>query len=291
VSETDQRRGIPDWIRDRDRGTGTARVRRLLRKHGLNTVCAEALCPNRGHCYGRGTATFLIMGRTCTRSCMYCGIEKAPAVPAALDPGEPAALAEAAAELGLRYVVVTSVTRDDIPDGGASHFAATVRELRERIPGVRVELLVPDFSENRTSLETIASAGPDVFNHNLETVERLFPLLRPVASYGRSLEVLRLFGEIAQGIPRKSGIMLGLGESRQDLLGAFRDLRDAGTDILTLGQYLRPHRENYPVQRFLPPEEFEELRILALEAGFSSVASGPLVRSSYHAEQVSPPGD
>jgi lipoic acid synthetase len=291
VSEDTPKTGKPGWLKSSGRGSrGSARVRRILREHRLNTVCAEALCPNRGHCYDRGTATFLILGRVCTRSCLYCGVEKAPPAPLPPDPGEPGALADAAAELGLRYVVVTSVTRDDLPDGGASLFAGTVRELRKRIPGVSVELLTPDFGGKSSALETIADASPDVFNHNLETVERLFPLLRPVASYRRSLELLRSFSRLAPGIPVKSGMMLGLGENGDDLDAALEDLRDAGVSILTLGQYLQPHRDNIPVDRYLPPEEFEELGERALGMGFTAVASGPMVRSSYHAELISASG-
>jgi len=260
-------------------------VRSILRRHGLNTVCNEALCPNRGHCYDSGTATFLIMGRTCTRSCLYCGIEKAADAPPPLDPSEPGRLAEAAAELGLRYVVVTSVTRDDLPDGGAAHFASTVLSLRERIPGVRVEVLTPDFGGIPGSLEVLAEASPDVFNHNLETVERLFPLLRPGASYRRSLDMLSRFGSIAPGIPRKSGMMVGLGETPEDLRLSMKDLRASGVAMLTLGQYLQPSRSNCPVDRFLSPDEFLELEAVAREEGFTSVAAGPFVRSSFHAEE------
>jgi lipoic acid synthetase len=287
-SEGRDRLRKPDWLRGSDRrGAGSANVRKVLRRHGLSTVCSEALCPNRGHCYGRGTATFLIMGRICTRSCLYCGIEKAPARPDPLNPAEPSSLAAAVSELGLEYVVITSVTRDDLRDGGASHFAETVRTLRREIPGIRIELLTPDFGGNMDALEVVANSSPDIFNHNLETVRNLFPVMRPVASYGLSVGILQRFASLAPEIPTKSGMMLGLGESREDVENALHDLRMAGVSILTLGQYLQPSKENCPVARYVPPAEFEALRRHALEMGFSSVASGPLVRSSFHADLIS----
>ncbi len=275
----------PDWLRVHALGSRTsAKIRRILRKHGLDTVCNEALCPNRGHCYDRGTATFLIMGRVCTRSCAYCAIEKKPDGVEPLNPAEPVELASAAAELGLRYVVVTSVTRDDLPDGGAAHFALTVDALRERIPGVKIEILTPDFKGNRASLEKLASSPPDVFNHNLETVESLFPTLRPEASYSLSLRILNDFGKLAPGTVVKSGMMLGLGETEKEVRTALNDLLSAGVTMLTLGQYLQPGRENTPVVRYVPPREFDSWKDCALGLGFKSVASAPLVRSSFHAD-------
>ncbi len=266
-------------------GNGSAgAVRKVLSDLDLETVCDRARCPNRGHCYQRGTATFLILGSICTRNCAYCAIDRNVASPPPPDPSEPSRVAEAASRMGLRYVVLTSVTRDDLPDGGAGHFAGTVGELKRLIPGVEVEVLTPDFEGSREALETVASAVPDVFNHNLETVERLFPALRPVASYRQSLEVLRLFGELAPGIPVKSGLMVGLGEERGDVERSMRDLRDNGVSILTIGQYLQPTSDHLPVHRYVDPEEFEDYRLTALSMGFSSVASGPLVRSSYHAD-------
>jgi lipoic acid synthetase len=280
----------PGWLRVAERGRSrSGEVRRVLGRHGLDTVCNEALCPNRGHCYESGTATFLIMGRTCTRSCLYCAIGKTASAPPPLDPSEPRRLAEAADEMGLRYVVVTSVTRDDLPDGGAAHFAATVTALRDRIPGVRVEVLTPDFGGSPGALRVLAESAPDVFNHNLETVERLFPVLRPGASYRRSLDLLSRFGSLAPGIPRKSGMMVGLGETREDLRRSMRDLRASGVGMLTLGQYLQPSRDNRPVDRFLSPGEFLELEAAARDEGFTSVAAGPFVRSSYHAEEFASP--
>lgn len=275
----------PDWLRVPALGSRTsARVRKILRKHGLDTVCNEALCPNRGHCYDRGTATFLIMGSVCTRSCAYCAIEKGADGVEPLNPMEPLEVASAASELGLRYVVVTSVTRDDLPDGGAAHFALTVDALRERISGVKVEILTPDFKGNLTSLEVLASSPPDVFNHNLETVESLFPTLRPEASYGLSLQILNDLGNLVPGTAIKSGMMLGLGETEREVRFALNDLLSAGVTMLTLGQYLQPGRANTPVVRYVSPREFDSWKDYALGLGFRSVASAPLVRSSFHAD-------
>jgi len=275
----------PSWLRMPTMGAGEAAgVRSVLRKHSLETVCDSARCPNTGHCFQRGTATFLILGPLCTRSCRYCAIESAAGNPPPPDPGEPGRLAAAAAEMGLTYVVVTSVTRDDLEDGGAGHFAATVSALRETIPGVTVEVLTPDFRGDPQALGIVAEASPDVFNHNLETVERLFPLVRPGASYRLSLEVLAIYGRLSPDTPLKSGLMLGLGETDPDIGRAIGNLRDSGATMLTLGQYLQPTREHWPVDRYLPPEEFERWKQFAETAGFLSVASGPLVRSSFHAD-------
>ena len=278
----------PEWLKMPTIGNGSAgAVRKVLSDLDLETVCDRTRCPNRGHCYQRGTATFLILGSICTRNCAYCAIDRNVASPPPPDPSEPSRVAEAASRMGLWYVVLTSVTRDDLPDGGAGHFAGTVGELKRLIPGVEVEVLTPDFEGSREALETVASAVPDVFNHNLETVERLFPALRPVASYRQSLEVLRLFGELAPGIPVKSGLMVGLGEERADVERSMRDLRENGVSILTIGQYLQPTTDHLPVHRYVDPEEFEDYRLTALSMGFTSVASGPLVRSSYHADLLS----
>lgn len=266
-------------------GNGSAgEVRNILDSLNLNTVCSEARCPNRGHCYQRGTATFLILGSVCTRNCSYCAIERNVASPPPPDPHEPGRIAEAAMKMKLNYAVVTSVTRDDLTDGGAAHFANTVESLNRAVPGIRVEVLTPDFRGRVKSLETIAFSSPSVFNHNLETVERLFPALRPVASYRQSLEVLRLFGRIAPGIPLKSGIMVGLGENEQDVLSAMKDLLKSGVRLLTIGQYLQPTSSHPAVHRYVKPDEFEHYRITALDMGFSGVSSGPLVRSSFHAD-------
>lgn len=275
----------PEWVRVPTLGSAAAgRVRRILRSHGLSTVCSDALCPNRGHCYQRGTATFLLLGSICTRSCRYCAVESGDPSPPPPDPNEPRRVAEAASEMGLTYVVLTSVTRDDLPDGGAGHFAATVNAVRELTPEALVEVLVPDFGGSRRSLRTVADCAPAVFNHNLETVERLFPRIRPEASFGRSLRLLREFGDIAPEVPLKSGLMLGLGEERGEVTDALAKLLMAGVSILTLGQYLRPSEDHWPVDRYLHPDEFDSLRAEALDMGFSKVAAGPLVRSSYHAD-------
>jgi lipoic acid synthetase len=275
----------PEWLRMPERGSReAARIRSVLRKYSLDTVCRQAMCPNLGHCFQRGTATFLILGSVCTRNCGYCAIDHAEGALAAPDPDEPGRVAGASAEMGLSYVVVTSVTRDDLEDGGAGHFAKTVLALRSAISGVRTEVLTPDFGGSRQALEILSDSAPDVFNHNLETVERLFPQVRPQADYTRSLEVLGDFGAMAPGIPLKSGLMLGLGETGEEVRSALVHLRERGVTMLTLGQYLQPSRRHWPVARYIPPEEFETWRESALSMGFISVASGPLVRSSFHAE-------
>ncbi len=262
-------------------------VRRILSAMKLNTVCNEARCPNRGHCYDRGTATFLILGSVCTRNCAYCAIEKNVASPPPPDSDEPRRIAEASAAMNLKYVVLTSVTRDDLPDGGAKHFAETVTALKNRIEKVKVEVLTPDFNGSRSSLKTIAASRPDVFNHNLETVRRLFPALRPVASYSQSLAVLKEFSQLAPDIPTKSGLMVGLGENAGDMERSLEDLRNNGVSLLTIGQYLQPTSLHMPVVRYVEPIEFENWEIMALKMGFAGVASGPLVRSSFHAEVLS----
>lgn len=273
----------PSWLKTPvTGGHGAAKTRRILDRLGLNTVCNEACCPNRGHCYQRNTAAFLIMGTVCTRNCRYCAVDHGTPLPP--DPGEPVRLAEAASAMGLRFAVVTSVTRDDLSDGGAGCFAAVVRALRERVPGIMVEVLTPDFMGNTGSLEIVAASAPGIFNHNLETVEALFPSLRPGGDYRRSLKVLGDFSAMNTGIPVKSGLMLGLGESDHDIRQALRDLRAGGVVMLTLGQYLQPSKDHAPVRRFVTPSEFDQWRSEALGMGFLSVASGPLVRSSYHAD-------
>ena len=258
-------------------------VSALLEKRGLRTICRSARCPNIGECFSRKTATFLILGNTCTRTCAFCAVAKGR--PEALSPDEPGRVAEAASLLGLKYAVLTSVTRDDLADGGAGHFAATVEALRNRIPGIRIETLVPDFNGDAGALDIVLAAGPDVLNHNIETVEKLYPAIRrPAAGYRRSLEVLRRAGR--RGFATKSGLMVGLGETEPDLLETFRDLRGAGVDLLTIGQYLQPTKAHAPVARFYSPEEFADLKVQALAMGFAGVESGPLVRSSYHAQNL-----
>ena len=265
-------------------------VRRILSSMNLNTVCNEAKCPNRGHCYERGTATFLILGSVCTRNCAYCAIEKNVLTPPPPENDEPERIAQAAKAMKLNYVVLTSVTRDDLPDGGAGHFAETVTKLKNAIKGVRVEVLTPDFQGSKSSLKIVADSQPDVFNHNIETVRRLFPMLRPIASYEQSLSVLQKFADIAPEIPRKSGIMVGLGETEKDVEESLLDLRQNGVSLLTIGQYLQPTKKHMPVVRYVEPAEFEQWEKTALEMGFTGVASGPLVRSSFHADLLAETG-
>ncbi len=256
----------------------------MLKGHALTTVCQEAKCPNQFECYGQGTATFMILGERCTRNCRFCAVGHGPVgLP---DAEEPARVAEAVALLGLRYAVVTSVTRDDLPDGGAALFAETITAIRKARPNTLVEVLIPDLQGDRQPLMTILDAGPDVLNHNIETVARLYPEVRPQAEYGRSLELLRRVKDSHPHIPTKSGIMLGLGETLAEIEETWHDLQAAGCDILTMGQYLQPSAEHLPVQRFLPPEEFEGLAEKALALGFAGVAAGPFVRSSYQAESL-----
>ena len=272
----------PPWLKRRlPTDSSFQEVRGLIEKGRLHTVCQEAKCPNIWECYAHQTATFLIMGSRCTRNCRFCSV--APGPPEPLDPQEPTRVAEAAARMGLRYAVVTSVTRDDLPDGGAAHFAATIRELRRLIPGTRVEVLIPDFQGDRSALLTVLAARPDVLNHNIESVPRLYPQVRPQADYLRSLALLKRAREFDSGIATKSGLMLGLGEEAQEVRRTLQDLRAADCRILTLGQYLQPSPEHLPVIRYVTPEEFEDWRTSALQMGFAEVASGPFVRSSYHA--------
>jgi lipoic acid synthetase len=261
------------------------KMRALLLRFGLNTVCEGALCPNRGECFGQGTATFLILGRTCTRNCTFCAIpsEKHPPAP---DPGEPEAIAQATAELGLKHVVITSVTRDDLEDGGASHFAATVRALKKNEPRISVEVLIPDFQGSLAALEDVVLSSPDIINHNLETVPRLYPEVRPQAEYARSVHLLRRVKEINPEKITKSGLMLGLGEERKEVREVMADLREISCDLLTLGQYLCPSGKHHPVRRYIPPEEFEEWGREGENLGFKGVFSAPLVRSSFHAGEV-----
>jgi len=274
----------PDWIRIRA-GTGeeVQRVKRLLRERGLHSVCEEAACPNLAECFGHGTATFMILGDICTRRCPFCDV--AHGRPAPPDPAEPEHLAETIALLGLRYVVITSVDRDDLRDGGAGHFAACIRALRTRSPALSIEILTPDFRGRiQTALDLLAADPPDVFNHNIETVPRLYRQARPGADYDQSLDLLARFRERVPGVPTKSGLMLGLGETLDEVREVLCDLRNHGCEMLTLGQYLQPSRDHLPVMRYVPPSEFDELAACARELGFTSVASAPLVRSSYHAD-------
>ncbi len=284
-SEGNTTRRKPNWLRQRlPSGPGFGRVHNVLRKQGLHTVCEEADCPNRGECFSSQTATFLILGPKCSRNCRFCAVETG--ADGSLDPGEPERVARAAKELGLEYVVLTSVTRDDLPDGGARQFAATVERIRKIDPSMLVEILIPDFLGDRKALETVLEAGPDVLNHNLETVRRLYSRARPEAEYDRSLELLRTCRELSPKTPLKSGLMLGLGESSRETEEAIQDLVHSGCSMLTMGQYLQPTRNHLPVERYLPPEEFDRLKEKARAAGMGQIASGPFVRSSYRAKEL-----
>jgi len=254
-----------------------------MRAERLNTVCEEAHCPNIGECWHHGTATFMILGDVCTRACPYCAV--AHGRPAGLDTAEPERVAEAVGRMGLRYVVITSVDRDDLADGGASIFAETVRRIRERLPACRIEVLIPDFKGSQASLEAVLDAGPDVLNHNIETVPRLYRVARPGGRYPRSLELLDRARHHARPVPTKSGLMVGLGEQWDEVVATIADLHTVGCGILTIGQYLSPSPAHLPVARYYHPDEFEMLRTIALNMGFGHVESGPLVRSSYHAHE------
>jgi lipoic acid synthetase len=275
----------PRWLRIRYRETDELlRVQGLVRELRLHTVCQSAACPNLAECWSRGTATFMLGGNRCTRRCGFCDVTTGRPEP--LDPAEPERVADAIAALGLRFAVITAVARDDVRDGGAAHFAATIRALRLRAPTCRIEVLIPDFKGDEGALWTVLDARPDVLNHNLETVERLQRRVRPQARYDRSLQVLQRARARRPEVPTKTGLMLGLGETDSELRAALRDVRATGCRLLTLGQYLRPSPAHLPVERFVPPEEFDAWRKEALALGFTEVASGPLVRSSYRAEQL-----
>jgi lipoic acid synthetase len=261
------------------------RLRGLMRGLTLHTVCEEAQCPNLGDCWTRGTATFMILGDTCTRACGFCAVKTGlPALPP--DPLEAIRVAEAVSRMGLRHVVITSVNRDDRRDGGASVFAACIDEVRKRVPGCAVEVLIPDFKGNWDALQAVIDARPDILNHNTETVPRLYRNVRPGARFSRSLELLSRCK--AAGLLTKSGIMVGLGEEKDEVLQTIREIRDAGTDVLTVGQYLRPSPDHLPLVRYWTPDEFAEIREFALGLGYAHVESGPLVRSSYHADEQVP---
>jgi len=285
VEVTEKPRRKPDWIRAKSpAGPEVQRLKGVLRDNQLFTVCEEASCPNLGECFAHGTATFMIMGDICTRRCPFCDV--AHGRPDPLDENEPGNLARTIKAMGLRYVVVTSVDRDDLRDGGASHFVACIKAVREVNPDIRIEILVPDFRGRKDrALTILRAAPPDVFNHNLETVPRLYKQARPGSDYTWSLELLRQFKLEHPGVPSKSGLMLGLGETLDEVEQVMRDMRQHDVEMLTLGQYLQPSKHHLPVDRFVHPDEFETLRILGESLGFSQVASGPMVRSSYHADQ------
>ncbi len=266
------------------RFSDTHRLKVLLRKSRLNTVCEEARCPNISECFGSGTATFMILGDRCTRGCRFCNVKKEP--PKAVDINEDKRILDAVKVLGLKYVVITSVARDDLPDGGASHFARCIRTLKENIPGIGVEVLIPDFRGDGKALERVLRESPDVLNHNIETVPRLYPFVRIGSKYERSLRVLKLSKEIAPDIPTKSALILGFGEKREEVLKVMEDLRSVDCDYLTVGQYYQPSRSHFPVVKYYSEEEFEEIRDIAYSMGFKFVASGSNVRSSYRAWEV-----
>ena len=277
---------LPAWARkSRTDFESLNRVKRGLRLLNLHTVCESARCPNIHECFHRGAATFLILGERCTRGCGFCSVPKGN--PAPLDDAEPASVAHMAAEMKLRYAVITSVNRDDLPDGGSRHFAATVREVRRALPQARVEVLTPDFCGDHAAIARVLDAGPHVFNHNVETVPRLYRRVRPQADYRQSLEVLAFARRHSESALAKSGFMLGLGETEEEVHALLRDLRAAGADVVTIGQYLQPTRHNLPVVAYIEPERFDAYRDYGLALGFRMVFSGPLVRSSYMADAVS----
>lgn len=283
VSGTTQR--LPDWVRRTVLNTEENRsVRKILKEQGLNTICESGRCPNKGECWAKRTATFMLMGEVCTRTCKFCAVNKGKPEP--LDETEPLRIVEAARQMGLRHVVLTSVNRDELPDQGSNHFARTITALYEAIPGVVVEVLTPDFQGKRDAIATVVAAHPAVYNHNVETVPRLYKRVRPGSIYERSLRVLEICKELDAALLTKSGLMLGLGEEKDEIVAVMQDLRRVGCDILTLGQYLRPTRNNLPVHRYVTPEEFAELADIGTGLGFRQVHSGPLVRSSYHAGEL-----
>jgi len=287
TAQTSARPRLPQWLRTKlPTSESYVQTRELLEKLQLHTVCQSAKCPNQWECWAKGTATFMIAGDRCTRACAFCAVDTAKPLP--LDPEEPARVAQAVRLMGLRHVVITGVARDDLSDGGAGHFAQTIQAVRQRNPKTVVEVLVPDFQDCDADIETVLVAGPQIYNHNLETVRRLTPTVRHRATYERSLSVLgKVKSRRNTGVFTKSGLMLGLGETEAELLQALADLRAAGCDILTLGQYLQPTPQQLPVVEFIRPETFARYKEIALGMGFIHVASGPMVRSSYHAEEAS----
>lgn len=273
---------LPEWFKIKL--SGIRPTSNTLRKYSLSSVCEEAKCPNKSHCFSVPTATFLILGDTCTRDCAFCSIKTG--MPSDVDINEPARIVAAAKEMGLKYIVITSVTRDDLNDGGASHFANTIKTIKDYLHHVKIEVLTPDFRGDMEALMLVLSASPDVFNHNIETVKRLYPVIRPQADYQRSLKILRESAKITAPIKTKSGLMLGFGETFDEVIEALYDLRECGCNFLTIGQYLRPSKNKIPVVKYIKPEEFERLKEIAISLGFDYVASGPLVRSSMNAKDA-----
>ena len=280
-----QSKSKPPWLKKRiPPFEDLVKVKSILDSAELHTVCEEARCPNLGECFSKGTATVLVLGRICTRNCGFCAVEHGVSVPP--DEEEPEKVAQAVKKMGLHYVVITSVTRDDLPDGGASHFAKTIQAIQTLDREIKIEVLIPDFKGDLSSLVTVLKEGPDVLNHNVETIPRLYPRVRPLADYTRSLNLLKRSKRDYSHIFTKSGFMLGLGETEREIFSLLQDLSEVGCDFLTIGQYLRPRPDRLPVVRYIPPEEFEEYKKIGEEMGFKSVASGPFVRSSFHAAQM-----
>ncbi|MFZ1729040.1 MAG: lipoyl synthase [Bacteroidota bacterium] len=277
-----ERERRPEWLKIKvPLGTKFSELRKLVDEQRLNTVCEDARCPNMAECWNRGTATFMILGDVCTRSCGFCSVKTGR--PLYLDMDEPRRVAEAVERMGLRHAVITSVNRDELPDGGADIFSATIRAIRDRVPTCKIEVLTPDFQGKRDAIQTVIDARPEIFNHNMETVPRLYRRVRPQAKYQRSLDVLSMCKE--QGLVTKTGIMLGLGEESGEILQVMQDLRAIDVDIITLGQYLQPTKQHLPVERYVTPAEFAEWKVTGMQLGFAHVESGPLVRSSYHADE------
>ena len=276
----------PDWLKIRlPTGKNFNEIKDILRENELHTVCEEAFCPNIGECFEQRTATFLILGDTCTRKCGFCAVKKG--MPLGIDKGEPLRIAEAVQKMQLKYVVITSVTRDDLADGGASVYAQTIQCICERIQDCTIEVLIPDFSGSSEALEIVLNTRPDILNHNIETVPRLYSQVRPMANYERSLGLLKHAKETVNELTTKSGLMLGLGEEWHETISVMQDIRDVGCNILTIGQYLSPKRDALPIHRYYTPEEFEMLKIEGEQMGFKHIEAGPLVRSSYHAKTQS----
>lgn len=282
-SKSNSKERKPGWLKIKlPTGEGYTRVNRVVKEHGLHTICSSGMCPNIAECWGNGTATFMILGDICTRSCRFCATASGRPLPT--DPNEPARVACSVKLMGLKHCVITSVTRDDLPDGGSRHWAATIAEVRLQNPDTKVEILIPDFDGNTGLIDTVLESNPHIVAHNLETVERLTPAVRSRARYRVSLSVVEHIAR--KGFIAKSGIMLGLGETREEVLQTMDDLLAVGCKAITIGQYLQPRTYNLPVTRYIPPEQFEEYRIIALQKGFAFAESGPLVRSSYHAEEA-----
>ena len=279
------RKRLPSWIKNKSVVIPAShRVKEILRRYNLHSVCEEAKCPNRGECFSKGTATFLIMGDVCTRNCTFCAIKKGN--PKKLDEKEPENLKKAVSELNLKYIVLTSVTRDDLEDGGANHYERCIKAIKSLDRKIFIEVLTPDFNGSKSSLEKVIKSGVDVFNHNVETVPSLYNRVRPMAHYKTSLKVLEMAKEIKPDLPVKSGIMVGLGETNKEIKETLKDIKSTGCDLLTVGQYLQPKSSNLPVVRYLKPDEFDEIKEFAISIGFKGVFSGPLVRSSYFAHEM-----